>query len=69
VTGAVEVSRPTEYFDLRAVSLLGLAEVLRLGGRAAEAAAALDEALEVCREKGDLVDERRARAMLAELES
>jgi class 3 adenylate cyclase/tetratricopeptide (TPR) repeat protein len=69
VTGAVEVSRPTEYFDLRAVSLLGLAEVLRLGGRAAEAAAALDEALEVCRQKGDLVDERRAQAMLAELES
>jgi class 3 adenylate cyclase/tetratricopeptide (TPR) repeat protein len=66
-TAAVEESRPTEYFDLRAESLLGLAEVLKLGGRGADAAAAIEEALELCRVKGDLVDERRALAMLAEL--
>lgn len=46
-----------------------LAEVLLLGGKHAEAAAALEQALERYKRKGNLVSAGRTRARLAELES
>ncbi len=67
-TAAVDLSGPTQYLDLRSHALVGLAEVHRLAGRSAEAAAALRQAIELCREKGNLVGERRAMALLEELE-
>ncbi len=64
---AVELLRPTDWINAKADRLSDLAEVLRLAGSDAEAAAALAEALEHYERKGNLVSARRTRAALAEL--
>ncbi len=65
---AVRIAAPTDYLNLHAESLEALAEVLRLAGRDRDAAAALREALELCRRKGNLVAAARLERSLAELE-
>jgi tetratricopeptide (TPR) repeat protein len=66
---AVRMAAATDYFDLHADALFGLAEVLRLADRKSNAADALREALEVCRWKGNVVGAARAESSLAELGS
>ena len=66
---AVRIVAPTDYLDLHADALDGLAEVLRLAGRRSDAAAALRDALELRRRKGNLVGAARAESSLAELGS
>ena len=66
-TEAVRIVAPTDYLDLHADALDALAEVLQLAGRRTEAAAALREAIELRRRKGNLVGASRAEAALAEL--
>jgi tetratricopeptide (TPR) repeat protein len=68
-TEAVRIVAATDYLDLHADALDGLAKVLRLADRGPEAAAALREALELCRRKGNLVGAARAESSLAELGS
>ena len=68
-TEAVRIVAPTDYLDLHADALDALAEVLRLAGRRTEAAAALREAIELRRRKGNLVGASRAEASLAELDA
>jgi hypothetical protein len=46
---------------------MSAAEVLRLGGQIDEAEAALDEAVRVAEQKGNLVGARRAREALEDL--
>ena len=57
----------TEFLNLHADALLVLAEVLRLAGRAGEAAAALEEAIELYERKGNVVSAAKARAALDDL--
>jgi class 3 adenylate cyclase/tetratricopeptide (TPR) repeat protein/thymidine kinase len=57
----------TDYVDYRAALLVDLAEVLRLAGKANEAAPLLRDSIELCEARGNLVRERQARALLAEL--
>ena len=63
----VALAEATEFVDLRADSLLALAEVLRLNDRAAEAAEPLREALALWETKGNVTYAGRARALIAEL--
>jgi tetratricopeptide (TPR) repeat protein len=64
---AVHLAADTDYLDVHAHALFGLAEVLRLAGRDSDAAAAAREALELCRRKGNDVGATRAERLLAEL--
>jgi Flp pilus assembly protein TadD len=57
---AVELARRTDLATTRADSLFDLAEVLDSAGRMVDAAAAIREALELYREKGDVVSADRA---------
>ena len=61
----VALAETTEFVDLRGDGLLALAEVLRLGGRADEAADATRQALAIWEAKGNVVQAERARALLA----
>jgi ATP/maltotriose-dependent transcriptional regulator MalT len=62
---ALERVRTTEYLVETADTLRAYAETLRAGGRDAEAAAALREALELYERKGNLVMAGRVRELLA----
>jgi tetratricopeptide (TPR) repeat protein len=64
---AVRIAAPTEYLDLRADALFAQAEVDRLAGRSSDAVGSLREALELCRQKGNLVRAAQAERQLAEL--
>ena len=64
---AVKLARRTDATNLHARVLLDLAEVLRLGGRSEEAAAAVETAIRLLDRKENEVGARRARALLAEL--
>jgi class 3 adenylate cyclase len=64
---AVEIADATEFHDLRTGSRRALAEVLRLSGQTAEAAAPLGEAIRLYEHKGSIVSARRVRSELAEL--
>jgi class 3 adenylate cyclase/tetratricopeptide (TPR) repeat protein len=64
---AVRLVARTDYLDLHAHALMALAEVLQLAGRAAEAASAVREALDLYRRKGIVVAAHRAEALLEEL--
>jgi hypothetical protein len=64
---AIAIVAPTDYLDLHADALDALGEVLRLGDRNADAAAALREAITLRRKKGNLIGAARAERMLAEL--
>jgi ATP/maltotriose-dependent transcriptional regulator MalT len=64
---AVEIAERTDGLDWLANALVDLAEVFRIGGRAAEAVAALEEALRLYEAKGVVPSAERTRALLAEL--
>ena len=65
VRAAVALAADTDELDLQAEGRVVLAEALRAGGRPDQAAAALDEALRLYEEKGNLVSAERVRAILA----
>jgi len=63
---ALAVVEQTDLLDLQGDTLLDLAEVLRLAGRAAEASAAVEQALGLYERRGNVVSAGRARALLGE---
>jgi hypothetical protein len=67
VRSAVELAETTDFWDHRAEAYEALSKVLAGRGRAAQARAALESAVEIYEEKGADVPEKRARALLAEL--
>ena len=64
---AVRLAAGTDYLELHAHALMSQTEVLRIAGRALDAASALREAIELQRRKGNIVEEARAVAMLEDL--
>jgi class 3 adenylate cyclase/tetratricopeptide (TPR) repeat protein len=66
---AIRRSERTDYLVLHAEAFVALAEVLRLAGRLPDAAAALEEAIQLHEQKGNVVGASIARALLAELTS
>jgi class 3 adenylate cyclase/tetratricopeptide (TPR) repeat protein len=64
---AVEMAERTDWLNLRGETLMNLAEVLRLAGRADEATSAARGAAEKYEQKGNVVAVGRARALLEEL--
>ena len=64
---SVKIGDDTNLLDWHGNAYADLAEVLRLGGKLDEAAAALEQALVRYERKGNLVSAARARARLAEL--
>jgi tetratricopeptide (TPR) repeat protein len=64
---AVDIGARTDALDWRADALADLAEVLRLAGRPADAAARLEEALRLFEAKGVVPSVARTRELLAEL--
>jgi DNA-binding SARP family transcriptional activator/class 3 adenylate cyclase len=64
---AVNLAERTDWLNLRGEALMDLADVLRLVGRRGEAAEAARDAAERFEQKGNLVSEARARALVAEL--
>ena len=67
VRDAVALAADTDELDLQAEGQVVLAEALRVEGRPGEAAAALDQALRLYEEKGNLVSAARVRAALAQM--
>jgi DNA-binding SARP family transcriptional activator len=65
--GAVELASETDALSQRATTLLDLAEVLWLRGRAADASAAVDNALKLFDRKKNVAGRRKARSLLSEL--
>lgn len=55
----------TDLLDLQTEALLGLADVLIAGGKAADAGSLLEEARSLCEWKGNLVLLGRTRQLLA----
>jgi tetratricopeptide (TPR) repeat protein len=66
---AARLAAGTDYLELHAHALMSQTEVLRLAGRASDAASALREAIELQRRKGNIVEEARAVALLEDLGS
>ncbi len=66
---AARIAAGTDYLELHAHALVSLAEVLLLAGRPEEAASSLREAIELLRQKGNVVEQARAQALLEELGS
>ena len=66
---AVRLAAATDYLDMRGITLMSQAEVLRLAGKADEAARAVAEARDLFARKGNVVSEEKAAALLRELES
>jgi class 3 adenylate cyclase/tetratricopeptide (TPR) repeat protein len=64
----VRLASLTDYLDVHAHALLGLAEVLQLADRTSEAASALREALDLYRRKGNTAAEAHGATLLEELE-
>jgi class 3 adenylate cyclase len=64
---AVRLSEDTDDLVMRAYVLMALAEVLRLGGRDADAIPVLRQAAELSERKGNVVTAQEARARLAGL--
>jgi tetratricopeptide (TPR) repeat protein len=64
-TEAVDMARGTDYFDLRGMVCLDLAEVLRRAGEGEAATTVLQEAIEMFELKGNVVMAARTRASLA----
>jgi tetratricopeptide (TPR) repeat protein len=67
VREAVRLGEETEFLNLRADTLMDLGEISSLAGRADEAARAVEDALRLYEQKGNVVSARRARALLEEL--
>ena len=66
---AAHIAGETDALNQRAKVMLDLAEVLSLAGRAEDAVHAIEGALRLFEQKGNLVGQERARVRLAELES
>jgi class 3 adenylate cyclase/tetratricopeptide (TPR) repeat protein len=64
---AVDIARSTDHLNTHAWTLLALADVLAIGGRAAQAIPIIEEARALYDRKGNLVMAERARTLLAEL--
>lgn len=64
---AVTLTDPTEFPLLRSYALLCLGEVLVLSGRPREAAPAIEEAIRLSEEKGDVVSAQKGERRLGEL--
>jgi DNA-binding SARP family transcriptional activator/class 3 adenylate cyclase/tetratricopeptide (TPR) repeat protein len=62
-TEAVRLAERTDFLTIHADALVDLAEVLRQGGRADDAAASLAAALELYERKGDVASTERVRAI------
>ena len=65
---ALDIIRTSDEPDSQAEGLLGLAEVLALAGRVAEAAATARDALGLFEAKGNVISEARSRRVLEDLE-
>jgi tetratricopeptide (TPR) repeat protein len=65
---AVTISEKTGFLDGQGDAYADLGEVLLLGGKLDEAAAALEQAHERYARKGNVVSAQRAQARLADLE-
>jgi hypothetical protein len=65
IRSAVDLAAGTDELELQAEGRVALAEALRASAHRDEAEAALDEALALYEEKGNLVAAERVRAMLA----
>jgi len=65
VREAIDVLAPTDAFLLKFGAFLDLAEVLRLGGRDAEAKVAIEQVVELAERKGSAAMARAARALAA----
>jgi tetratricopeptide (TPR) repeat protein len=63
---AVALAEPTDALDMRADTLMSLAEVLKLAGKPDEATPVVEHALALYDRKGNLVMTQRARNRLAE---
>jgi tetratricopeptide (TPR) repeat protein len=64
---AVALAEQTDFLVVHGDALVDLAEVLRLAGRATEAAPALRDAIRLYDRKGNVVSSRRAATLLAEV--
>jgi len=63
---AVAFSAKSDFIDAHGDALMDLAEVRRLAGRADDARPALEQALQLYEQKGNLVSAAKARALLGE---
>jgi class 3 adenylate cyclase len=68
-TEAIDLVAPTENLDLHAHALLGFAEMLRIADRKEDAASAVRKALELYRQKENVVAECRTESLLQALEA
>jgi predicted ATPase len=66
---AVTLAEGTDDINMHADALMALAEVLRLANRSSEAAAVIQEALNLYEQKGNVVSAGKARALLGELQT
>jgi tetratricopeptide (TPR) repeat protein len=64
---AIDLSDDTDDLFMQGKVLMALAEVLRLGGRDADAIPVLQQAVEVSERKGNVVTAQEARALLSGL--
>jgi len=64
---AVQLVSKTDWLDRHGATLMALAEVLRLAGRAEDAVPVVEEALRLYERKGNVVSAGRAQAALQEL--
>ena len=67
VREGIRVTERTQYLTDRAFSFMDLAEVLRLAGRNEEAASAVERAIDLFEQKGNVVCADRARKILEDL--
>ena len=67
IRAAVAAVEPTDYLPLRAYVAMSLAELERLANRPDGEQAALEEALRLVEQKGDVVTTDRLRERLGEL--
>ena len=65
---AVAFAAGGDFLDSHGDALMALAEVLRLAARAQDAGAALEHAVRLYEQKGNLVSAARARTLLGELD-
>jgi class 3 adenylate cyclase/tetratricopeptide (TPR) repeat protein len=64
---AIDIARTTDHLNTHAWTLVALADVLALGGRAPQAIPVVEEARALYDRKGNLVMAEKARTLLAEL--
>jgi tetratricopeptide (TPR) repeat protein len=65
---ALAMAERTDYLELRAEALVALAEVLHIAGSSKDSASALEKAIRLYEQKGNVVAAERGRSRLAEPE-